>query len=77
MSPDPYSLSGDSYGWPTGTSISPRQIWGLGIATRAECGGVMAVLPEEKIWTCEFCGARHWLEDKLLSCTKCGAPGGV
>lgn len=25
-------------------------------------------------WTCNYCGSRHWIEDRGLQCTKCGAP---
>ena len=70
MSPYSQSITYALGGWETGTYTSSCYDSFFPVVD-------VPVPLEEKIWTCEFCGARHWLEDKLLSCTKCGAPGGV
>jgi len=28
----------------------------------------------EDTWQCEYCGTKHWIEDKQLQCSKCGGP---
>lgn len=25
-------------------------------------------------WQCDYCGSKHWIENKELNCEKCGAP---
>ena len=31
----------------------------------------------EDTWQCNYCGTKHWIEDKQLQCSKCGGPRDV
>ena len=65
-----------TYSWSTGTAYYPDGMPFIGdmVFRGTEEYLSPALHGQPDTWQCQYCGTKHWVEDRELSCRKCGAP---